>query len=495
MKIVETGDWPAELKIDHIHFLWKRKGSKAEAGNYRPITIAPAIGKIVEKVAADYLKALPDPNPWNHAYIRKRSCQSAVIEAIKYYEDFSREAKAINEGDSHNAAVFILCEDISSAFESIDCEVINGFITPLIDSRSKIKLPELLMSYLERECFIVEGFQKIQLKKPYVHRSFPQGSILSPLAWRIFDGHFSALYVNAVNKLKAGCPLIRRTFEIAYADDHCQIVLFKWKRVNGETINGTAPAKIGKLVKTFRALLDDSTKSLGCGINPDKSEIISDIGIEGFDWYDPAEKIKTKYKWLGYGLEVNDGKLLFDDDFFAQKEQVIREYIADIFQYAPTLSTKIRIFKVYIAPILEYFLPSIIRSNINQTNRMEKFQHEILCKTLEIPRTASITKVLQILKISSISEKLEKACLRYRTYIGPTSQADSPSTNPRTTRSGRQLGVKLETGIFTDRIHMIAQNAELRPKTKFTKFSAAYAAKWAATQRQSISNRIAAANS
>ena len=190
-----------------------------------------------------------------------------------------------------------------------------------------------------------------------------------------------------------------------------------------------------------------------------------------------------------------NGKLLFDEDFFAQKEQVIREYIADIFQYAPTLNIKLRIFKVYIAPILEYFLPSIIRSNVNQTNTMEKFQHEILCKALEIPRTANMTKILQVLKISSISEKLENACLRYRNYIGPPSGAGTESHVPaRTTRSGRQLGVKLESGIFTDRIHMIAQNAELRPKIKPNKFSATYAAKWAATQRQNISNKIAAAN-
>ena len=180
--------------------------------------------------------------------------------------------------------------------------------------------------------------------------------------------------------------------------------------------------------------------------------------------------------------------MLFDDDFFAQKEQIIREYIADIFQYAPTLSIKIRIFKVYIAPILEYFLPSIIRSNINQTNNMEKFQHEILCKVLEIPRTVSINKVLQVLKVSSISEKLQNACLRYRTYIAPP--AEPPTT--RTTRSGRQLGVQLDPNVFTDRIHMIAKNAELQPKIKTSKLSATYAAEWASAQRKNISHKMAA---
>merc|ERR1719220_955407 len=97
----------------------------------------------------------------------------------------------------------------------------------------------------------------------------------------------------------------------------------------------------------YRALLEDATKSLGCGVNPDKSEIISDIGIDGFDWNNPAERVKTSYKWLGYGLLVQDGRLLFDDNFFAQKEQTIREYVADIFQYAPPLNVKIKIFKVY----------------------------------------------------------------------------------------------------------------------------------------------------
>ena len=122
---------------------------------------------------------------------------------------------------------------------------------------------------------------------------------------------------------------------------------------------------------------------------------------------------------------------------------------------------------------------------------MEKFQHEMLCKALEIPRTASMVKVLQVLKISPIQDKLQKACLRYRSYIGPSTK-DEPEVSTRATRSGRKLGCRLNPDIFTDRIRMIAENGELGKKSnsKTNKFSIAYAAKWAATQRTNISNRI-----
>ena len=164
--------------------------------------------------------------------------------------------------------------------------------------------------------------------------------------------------------------------------------------------------------------------------------------------------------------------------------------MADIFQYSPTLNVKIKIFKVYIAPIIEYFLPSIIRANVNQSNRMERFQHEILCKALEIPRTANMKKTLQVLKIKSIAEKLETACLRYRTYLD---REPSKPTETRTTRSGRRLDINHSAKNFADRICMIAENGETREKpTRNTKFSVAYAALWASHQRQNIQAKVAA---
>ena len=277
----------------------------------------------------------------------------------------------------------------------------------------------------------------------------------------------------------------------SYADDHLQLVLFTWQR--NPRFDGEAPRQIGRLIKAFRNLLDDATSSLGCGINPAKSEIVSEFKVQGFDQSNPKEKIKRVFKWLGYGLKVENGRLDFDEKFLAQKQATIRQYVNDIFQYAPNISVRMKIFTVYIAPILEYFLPVVIRTNINKRSSLESFQHELLCKVAEVPHTASSAELLRAARALSISERLQKACLRYRKYLedDETTESEKQSTG-RTTRSGKSLDIKLDKNKFADRIRMLALEGEKNLLSfKKGRFSPASMSEWAKKCRDSIKAKIA----
>ena len=107
-RIFSAGLMPNTLKQDKISFLYKRKGGRDEASNYRPITIAPTIGKIVEKIFAFELDKIDDGNPWNHAYLKGKSTQSAVLNAIETVTKYKAEAARL-KALGHNASVITQC--------------------------------------------------------------------------------------------------------------------------------------------------------------------------------------------------------------------------------------------------------------------------------------------------------------------------------------------------------------------------------------------------
>ena len=79
------------------------------------------------------------------------------------------------------------------------------------------------------------------------------------------------MYKDALTSLKNQTKVVDSFKHIAYADDHITIVVIKVQ------IN-TQNSKINKIIKLIadkcRSLLDLATRAAGCGINPDKSELI-----------------------------------------------------------------------------------------------------------------------------------------------------------------------------------------------------------------------------
>jgi hypothetical protein len=55
--VLKTGTFPEELKLAKVIPIYK-EGDKAECGNYRPISVIPALTKIVEKLICDQLTAI-----------------------------------------------------------------------------------------------------------------------------------------------------------------------------------------------------------------------------------------------------------------------------------------------------------------------------------------------------------------------------------------------------------------------------------------------------
>jgi len=70
---------PEDWRKDLISFLYKRKGDRLIAKNYRPITIAPSLGKHYEGILLYMMNLTSDLNHDNHAYTSNKSCLTAII--------------------------------------------------------------------------------------------------------------------------------------------------------------------------------------------------------------------------------------------------------------------------------------------------------------------------------------------------------------------------------------------------------------------------------
>ena len=116
--------------------------------------------------------------------------------------------------------VIFEAEDISSAFESIEHAAIWMFSEATIDEiNSDVKMKEQFKSYLSRQSFVTKRGTDLRLKveKRYEDRTSPQGSILSPAFWRIFDKIFSHMYKKSMDEFKKNDVFIDSYKHVAYA--------------------------------------------------------------------------------------------------------------------------------------------------------------------------------------------------------------------------------------------------------------------------------------
>ena len=410
---LESGELPPSLKVDQITFLYKRKGAYDDPANWRPITIAPALAKHLDKVFASILTCAGDGNPDNNAYTAGKSCQSAMISVQKAYKRFRKIAK---NDPCHDYVVVDCAEDISSAFESIDSVLIQNYCHLVFTDNDKINMSGWLKSYLDRTTFAVEslnGGPKVPINKKYSNRSSPQGSVLSPRLWRIFDGVFTHIYKRELEKCVEKYDNIIEFVHISYADDHMTIALIRLPKGLENSKKYKHAAAFAKLART---LLDFATKSVGCGVNAKKSEIIitANLCMDNL--------CKSEFVWLGYSLraELHGGLTYMEisDKKAKQKIEHCKRMLENVFQYTKDVTVRWRLYKVYICPIIECYLPTYFNHQWDKRHPIAVFQHKCLCAIISVKTMSPITAVEKALGEISIINKTYKMCKRFGPMLG-----------------------------------------------------------------------------
>eukprot|EP00661_Eupelagonemidae_sp_cell13_P000221 gene221-biopygen3076 len=179
--VTREGRWPEKWKTADVRVIWKGKGSKAEPKCYRPISILPAISRLVERMLERQLrehvqKLLPEQQ---HGFTAKHSCTTALTVITRHIAN----ARAAVGGAQ---AVMVTSLDAASAFDTVDHTLLLKKLENVCGVRGSAL--ELLKSYLtgRKQRVRMSGDRTSNIEKtgPF---GVPQGSVLAPLLYAILE--------------------------------------------------------------------------------------------------------------------------------------------------------------------------------------------------------------------------------------------------------------------------------------------------------------------
>ena len=193
-QMLNTGTFPDKLKIAKVIPIFK-KGDPSLFENYRPISLLPAISKVLEKIIALQLSSSFEKNKLlfdnQYGFRPKHSTEHAALELID---------RITNKMDTNEIPLNIFL-DLSKAFDTIDHSIL---LNKLKYYGLKGSTLNLFQSYLSNRKQYTEIEDTTSTILP-IQVGVPQGSILGPI-----------LFIIYVNDL----PQCSNKFDfIMYADD------------------------------------------------------------------------------------------------------------------------------------------------------------------------------------------------------------------------------------------------------------------------------------
>ncbi|CAI6358595.1 unnamed protein product [Macrosiphum euphorbiae] len=196
-KCLKEGRFPDPWKNAAIVVLLKGKGKDPLVPkSYRPVSLLPVLGKILEEVICDILETEIGPNlsPRHHGFRLGKSTTTALTELQTW----------VDQSDGHVLGTFL---DISGAFDNVQWPML---IQDMRHLNCGLTTTSMALDYLTNRTatYRVDGVERTKT----LTRGCPQGSKLGPRLWN--------LTMDRLLKVK----LPNDTTIVAYADDIALLV-------------------------------------------------------------------------------------------------------------------------------------------------------------------------------------------------------------------------------------------------------------------------------
>lgn len=401
------------LRISYFPLPWKRatticiqkpKKDPQLAGSYRPIALLSSLSKVFERIILSHLQT-NTANAIRNEQFAFRAYHSSTLQITKLSDNLCSH---FNNGEQ-TAAVFL---DVEKAFDRV-------WHVGLLYKMDQMKIPfpliKLTESFLSDRTFIVKYEDQTSTVRK-VTAGVPQGSCLSPLLFNIYTNDM---------------PTTQKSNVSLFADD----TMYYSKNHNATRAIIQVQQQLDQALEWFRRwrLKVNSTKTTAIlfGHTNLENKELPKIHING----DPIEWANSvKYLGVTFNRKLNPEPHIKN---IIRKATLTRLTLLPILHKKSPLSikTKIRIWKMYILPILLYAGPAWAPFTTNtQWKRLEAVQTKVLRTITGSPLILKNSVLLQQSHCVPIRDliKTQSKALFYKNSTSPLSHIRQIGKNNQT---------------------------------------------------------------
>ena len=371
-----TGKLPQEWKMAKITAIYKNKGDKHSAENYRPISLTSIACKIMESIIRDdIMKYLSENNILTNRQFGFMGGRSTTTQLLQIMDKWTE----VLENDGTLDVIFC---DFKKAFDTVPHR-------RLIDVLQYYGINEPVISWIQN--FLNDRQQKVCVNGTYsqvfdVTSGVPQGSVLGPLLFLI--------YINVMVEKTENAEIY------LYADD-----LKLYQQINNDSDAENLQNDVDKLYDwtTYSLLKFHPDKCETMRIKPNRKK---DLNNPYYCIDNTRLRVVTIVEDLGITF---DNKLSFDDHICKKvsKANSLVGMIRRTFVYLDKDMFK-KLFTAIVRPHLEYGATVWNPSKKTQIDKIERVQRRA---TKLIPGLSSLTYKERLLA-------LNMPTLQYRRYRG-----------------------------------------------------------------------------